>query len=326
MKSAIMVGIILVLLASVIGCGGTGAVTSATPPGTPEISTSVPIEHPTTFTTTPDDTSVTTTATEPTPVVTTGTLELHSNAWSADVFIDDVPAGKVGAGEVTINELPPGTHTVKITGSLYSDGSKQCVIEAGKTTVLYEYLASPDNGAPSRNEMITPDSAALYGSLEIFSNAWYADTYVGGEPGGQVGAGEITIDGLLPGTYTVNLTSGTHDPWNKQVTIETGKTTILYANLASEGNGAPTRNEIITPDSAALYGSLEIQTNAWNADTYIGGEPGGQTGIGDVTINGLLPGTYTVKLISSVYFDWTGQVTIQTGQTTVITAEMTSKI
>ena len=310
--------VVLALLGGITGCAGT-TTTAPTTTAMAETTTSTA----TTTAITPTTTEPTpTTTVPPTPTVTTGSLEIHSNAWNANVFIDGEPKGKTGIGDININGLLPGTYTVKITSDIYSDFSKQVAIETGKTTVIYANLATPGNGSPSRNEIINPDSAALYGSLEIHSNAWAADTYVGGEPGGQTGIGDITIDGLLPGTYTVGLTSDVYSAWSKQVIIETGKTTVLYANMATEGNGAPSRNEIINPDSAALYGSLEIHTNAWNADTYVGSEPGGQTGIGEVTIDGLLPGTYTVKLTSPVYRDWIGQVTITTGQTTVITAEM----
>ena len=133
-----------------------------------------------------------------------------------------------------------------------------------------------------------------------------------------------TIKGILPGTHTVKVTESGWADWAKQVSIETGKTTILYAYLAlGSDKGAPSRNEIITPDSAASYGSVTVYSNMLNSNIYVGGEPGGTThGSQGSTIKGLLPGTYTVKVTESGWKDWIGQVTINAGQTTTINAKL----
>ena len=147
---------------------------------------------------------------------------------------------------------------------------------------------------------------------------------MGVEPGGHGAPGIAdNIGGLLPGTYTVELTRSGYKDWNKQVTIVAGKTTVLYSYLESGSGTSTTRNEIITPDSTALYGSLQVNCSQYDANVYVGGEPGGSgaPGIAD-NIGGLLPGTYTVELTRSGYKDWTGQVTINTGQTTTINVTM----
>ena len=233
------------------------------------------------------------------------------------------PQGSFGT---TIKGILPGTHTVKVTESGYADWTKQVSIVAGKTTVLYAYLAlGSDKGTPSRNEIITPDSAASYGSLTVYCNLLLGNIYVGGEPGGSPkGSSGTTIKGILLGTYTVKITESGYADWTKQVSIVAGKTTVLYAYLAlGSDKGTPSRNEIITPDSAASYGSLTVYCNLLLGNIYVGGEPGGTPkGSSGTTIKGILPGTYTVKITESGFKDWIVQVTISSGQTTTITAKL----
>lgn len=164
--------------------------------------------------------------------------------------------------------------------------------------------------------------------LTVYCNLLLGDIYVDGERTASVqGSFGRTIKGLLPGTHTVKITESGYADWSKQVSIEAGKTTTLYAYLAlGADNGAPSRNEVITPDSAASYGSLTVYSNMLNSNIYVGGEPGGTTqGSRGRTIKGLLPGTYTVKITESGYKDWTGQVTISAGQTATIDAKLVQK-
>jgi hypothetical protein len=341
MKSVIMVGIILVLLTSVICCGGTvtttttpaSTIATTTPTATLTASTTPATTPPATtpVTTTPPTSVTPPTTLPPSPTVTTGQLTVYCNLLLGDIYLDDEMMGYVqGSYGATYDEIEAGIHTVKITSSGWGTWTKQVEIVAGKETIIYGYLAlGEENTAPSRNEIITPDSAAAYGTLEVYCGTMQANIYVGGETGGPTSAsGSHTIEGLLPGTYTVQIMTSGWAPWTKQVKIETGKTTVLYSYLAlGEDKGAPSRNEIITPDMAASYGSLTVYCNLLLGNIYVNDEPGGavQGSIGK-TIGGLLPGTYTVRIVESGWHEWTGQVTITAGQTTEITAEVVQNL
>ncbi len=307
------------------GCNTSVTPTITTTPTPTQEPTITPAPAPT-----PTPTLTPTPTTTPTPTLTTGSVEIYCNLLIGDIYIDsERKASPQGSYGRTINGLIPGIHTVKITESGFADWEKQVSIEAGKTTILYGYLAlGEDKGSPSRDEIITPDSAASYGSLKVYSIMLNSNIYVGGEPGGTTqGSQGRTINGLLPGTYTVKVTESGFADWEKQVSIEAGKTTTLYGYLAlGEDKGSPSRDEIITPDSAASYGSLKVYSNMLNSNIYVGGEPGGTTqGSQGRTINGLLPGTYTVKITESGYKDWTEQVTISAGQTSTINAKLIQK-
>jgi hypothetical protein len=318
MKSRLLVSIvvIVVLLLGITGCGGAA---TTTPPATTQPPTTTPV-------TTPPPASVTPTPTpQPSPTVTTGQLTVYCNLLLGDIYLDNEMMGYVqGSYGATYDEIEAGIHTVKITSSGWGTWTKQVQIVAGKETVIYGYLAlGEENAAPSRNEIITPESAAAFGTLEVYCGTMQANIYAGGEPGGPTSAsGPHAIAGLLPGTYTVQIVTSGWAPWTKQVKIETGKTTVLYSYLAlGEAKGAPSRNEIITPDMAASYGSLKVYCNLLLGNIYVNGEPGGPPqGSTGATIRGLLPGTYTVRISEEGWIDWEGQVTISSGQTTEITA------
>jgi hypothetical protein len=167
------------------------------------------------------------------------------------------------------------------------------------------------------------------GTLKIYCDPPGSDIFLDGEPQGPADAsGEKTIARILPGVYTVKITSraGFSD-WSKQVRIVGRNVTVLYAYLATKGHGAPSRNEIITPEAAELYGSLEVTVSHWMCDIYVGSEPGGQPDArGKRMIKGILHGHYIVKVTSPDFFkDWTGPVTIHSGQTTTLNVELVPK-
>ena len=182
-------------------------------------------------------------------------------------------------------------------------------------------IAPTPTPTPTPTSTPTPTPSSTTGSLKVICNISSAKVYLGVDSVGTTGvSGTNTIGGILPGTYTVKVTFPGWSDNSKQVSIVTDKTTILYIYLPiGSGNSAPSRNEIITPDSAALYGSLKVICNISSANVYIGDESGGTTGTqGTNTIDGILPGTYTVKVTMPGWKDWTGQVSINSGQTTTI--------
>jgi major membrane immunogen (membrane-anchored lipoprotein) len=317
------------------GCGEsivtTSPVTNVQAETTPDITQLIITETTstqlvTTSATTPLQITTSTSITSITTITpTTGVLQIDCDCWGADITIGDKQVHLDASGRTEIKDLTPGTYTVKATRWDSQDWNKQVAIEAGKITVLYIYLVSNDGAMGiSRDEIITPDSAGLYGTLFIDCDNWGVDTYINGESGGHIDAGtEKSITGLLPGTYTVKATRWDKHDWSKQVIIETGKTTVLYIYMEStSGVGGVSRNEIITPESVEEYGSLFVKCE-WGVDIYIGGESGGYLDAsGEITVNGLFPGTYTLKAIRWDADDWVGQVTIETGKTATIVIDL----
>jgi serine/threonine protein kinase len=254
--------------------------------------------------------------------LTAGQLKIFG-PWTTEIYIDGNQAGTIGSSDTSVTDVLPGTHTVTLTKSGSKEWTKQVNVVTGQTTTLYAYFESGSGTSSCRNETITPGSLAAYGSIKVYA-PWTTNIYVGGEPGGTIGSSDTsTVSGISPGTYTVKLTKSGCKEWTKQVTVTTDQVTTIYAYPEPGSGISSCRNETITPDSLSRYGSLTVNA-PWTTNIYIGGEPGGTIGSSDTaTVDGILPGTYTLKLTRSGYKDWTGQVTIVTGQTAVVNATLT---
>ena len=251
----------------------------------------------------------------------------------------DRPITRCEATVIAVRLAQPGTGDLPEGSLAFSDAGQ---VPANMTAFVSRSVALgiitgfPDNtfgpsGLLTRSQAVVIIGRALHvvpGSLTVYCNLLMGNIYVGNErKGSPHGSYGTTVEGILPGTYTVKVTSDGWADWTKQVSVVAGKTTVLYAYLAlGSGNGSPSRNETITPDSAASYGSLTVYSNLLLGNIYVGGEPGGPPqGSTGRTIRGILPGTYTVKVTSDGWKDWTGQVTINSGQTTTVNAILTQR-
>jgi hypothetical protein len=254
-----------------------------------------------------------------------GTLEVHTLGDSG-IYIANEFGGTTDhySGVTTTNGLLPGTYTVKLTHAGNKDWNKQVTIATGQKSVIYAYLEVGSGPETTRSETLAPDSVGLYGTLEVHTSG-DSSIYIANEFGGTTDhySGVATVSGLLPGTYSVRLTHSGNKEWNKQVSIATGQKTVIYAYLEPGSGAETTRSEVISPGSSGQYGSLEVRASG-DARIYIGGEYSGAADhySGVATVNGLLPGSFTLKITLSGYQDWNGQVNISTGQTTKIAATM----
>ena len=195
-------------------------------------------------------------------------------------------------------------------------------ITTGQTTTVYAYLETGTGTSTTRSETITATST--YGTLVVNAGPT-VNIYVANESGGATDSwgDAATVNGLLEGTYTLKLSKTGYKDWTKQVSISAGLTTTVYAYLETGTGTSTTRNETIT--AASTSGSLSVSTTPalFGVSVYVGGEFGGTTNSsGDAIVNGLLPGTYTLRLTKSGYQDLVVQVTIVAGQTTTVEATL----
>src|SRR4030042_3281894 len=76
---------------------------------------------------------------------------------------------------------------------------------------------------------------------------------------------------------------------------------------------------VVLPESvqAEDYGRLQVMPNVDGVSIYVDGEFGGSANaFPGATVQGLIQGTYTLKLTREGHKDWTKQVSATTGQTT----------
>jgi len=201
-----------------------------------------------------------------------------------------------------------------------------------QTTAPAPTATAPGTTTPTAPQpgTLKPTSAAQatrpdWGALNLFCTLMTGRVYLDdehiGQPQGTMGT---TFYDIEPGRYTVTIVSPSWATWTKEVQIEAGQRTRIYAYPAyGEDKGGPPRDEVLTPESFDLYGQVRIFANVTQGNMYIDGEPAGvPQGAGGVTVRGLLPGTYEVVIVSDGYREWIGEVTITTGETAELTAEL----
>ena len=117
-------------------------------------------------------------------------------------------------------KIVPNTITSTTTANMASTTAATTATTTNKTTTTPTATSTTTNPATT-----TPTTnTATTGSLEVNCSQYDANVYVDGKPEGHGAPGIAdNIGGLLPGTYTVELTRSGYKDWNKQVTIVAGK-------------------------------------------------------------------------------------------------------
>ena len=113
-----------------------------------------------------------------------------------------------------------------------------------------------------------------------------------------------TISGLDPGVYTLVLAKEGYAHYQKNVTISSGRPTMVIATL--------------TP----LYGSLRIQSSPSGATILLDGEPAGVT---PLVVDDLVPGEYTVSLSKTGYETANRTATVTAGQEKLLFVSLSQK-
>jgi PKD repeat protein len=133
-------------------------------------------------------------------------------------------------GAVNVQGLAEGTFTLRLLRSGYRDWLKSVGISPGLTTVVYAYLEPGAGNSTTRNETISETSVSLYGNLKLDTSPDVV-VYVGGEFGGITDYSGATVQGLIEGTYSLNLTKVGYYDWTNEVVIRSGQTTTIEAEL-----------------------------------------------------------------------------------------------
>jgi hypothetical protein len=140
----------------------------------------------------------------------TGSLSIASQPEGAEVYLDDDFRGPT---PLTLEELAPGSHQLKVILGGYQEWSKTVVVRAGViTSVAAELTALPP---PTGSLSLTsrPSGGAVY----------LDDEYKGLTP--------LTLD-LEPGEYGVAIRKSGYQEWSTMATIKPGERATLSSTLA----------------------------------------------------------------------------------------------
>ena len=163
-------------------------------------------------------------------------LKAASTPSGAEVYVDEA---HVGASPVTVNELTPGAHKIRMSMARYMDFEERFFIQTNQPREISAELVP------------TP-----LGDLSVFSRPAGADVFVGDRKKGTTPA---DIQNLPKGTCRVVLKKEGFDSWEGTVQIVPLKKARLSADLVSR------------------YGGLDVSSRPSEAEVWVDEKPVGKT-------------------------------------------------
>lgn len=153
-------------------------------------------------------------APEPLP----SSLRLITDLEAGRVVLDDQPAHGLQEGELIVNAVPPGKHTLKVAS------------RDGEATLSFETAPA---AIPSLSDPVTKNLAALvlanFGSrARLHASFGPASVELDGRPVGQVGPGGLELSDLTPGAHELVVGAGMN---HTKMIIDVGPAPTLTAFL-----------------------------------------------------------------------------------------------
>jgi hypothetical protein len=211
------------------------------------------------------------------------TLSIASSPPGAAVFIDNIIKGRT---PLTLTDTAIGDHRITITMDGYEEYTRNIIMEAATPLTIAAVLT---RSVPQPTTQPPPN-----GSIAITSIPSGAEVSIDGR---QRGIAPAMFPEVLPGNHQVTLSSKGYDDWSHIVSVGSGQTAAINAEL------------VATKEST---GSLAVITDPPGAEIFIDGD---FKGVSPVTIPGLSAGTHTVLLTLQEYAENTTNISIINGQT-----------
>jgi hypothetical protein len=221
-------------------------------------------------------TATETAATAPAAVPTKPTLRLYTDLVPGTVSIDGNEPQDLKDGELVLDDLDPGQHSIKISG------------RSGDAAFSYdvaEKLTPRVVGLPSASNAMTVLVSAHDGTARLVTNAQDSDVLLDGKPVGRVGPGGLVLDNLGTADHDLQVTQGK----------DRQRFVLTYTP-------APTLTAYIKSDPNA--GTVVIVAGQDGADVYINGKVyRRKTERGQIRIPNLNVGEYTIRVHKQGFID-----------------------
>ena len=218
---------------------------------------------------------------------TTGNIKITSSPSGAAVYVNSV---YYGTTPQTVSNLPAGNNDLRLTYSGYNDYRDTIRIVAGQTQTTYASL----------------QSQVTYGTLSVSSSPSNANIYL---DGAYKGTTPRTIGGLSQGAHTLEVTMPGYQEWANTIQIHSNQVSYVTATLAT--------------DPQATTGSISVSSNPSYASVYVDSIYYGTTNPGNALLaNNIAAGSHSVKVTLSGYEDSVSTVTVNSGQTTTVNANL----
>jgi hypothetical protein len=222
------------------------------------------------------ETPTQTPADAPAAVSTKPTLRLYTDLVPGTVSIDGNEPQDLKDGQLVLDNLDPGQHSIKISGR---SG------DAAFTYDVAEKLTPRVVGLPSASNAMTVLVSAHDGTARLVTNAQDSDVLLDGKPVGRVGPEGLALDNLGTADHDLQVTQGK----------DRQRFVLTYTP-------APTLTAYIKSDPNA--GTVVIAAGQDGAEVYINGKLyRRKTERGQIRIPNLNVGEYTIRVHKQGFID-----------------------
>jgi hypothetical protein len=221
----------------------------------------------------------------PTAKPTTGSIKVTSSPSGASISLDGVYKGTT---TLTITDVSPGKHTIKLSYEGCEDRSTSVQVTAGDTSYVSMTLSCP---RPPKTGYIRVTSLPSRAQVRL--------------DGAYKGTTAITISGVSPGWHRIKLSRSGYHSQSPDVDVSAGSTS--YVDVTLDPVNSPSSISVTSSPSGA-YIDLD----------------GDYTGaITPKTISSVSPGAHVIRLRYSGYYDWSTTVNVASGNTADVYGALT---
>lgn len=221
--------------------------------------------------------------------VTRGSLLVQGNVGGATVFLEGRQVGTLAnvTGELTVNELDPGSYRLRITAPGFNTVERTVQIQAGQRT----------------NVSVNLTQEIRRGSILVQGNIGGAAVFLDGRQVGSLAnvTGELTIPDLEPGSYRLRVTAPGFSTVERTVQVQPGERTRISINQERQ------------------QGTVRFNSQPEGAEVFVGGQRVGTTPTGNVNLQ---PGTYEARFSRSGYSDATVRFVVQANTQQTVSASL----
>ena len=227
----------------------------------------------------------------PTPPRSTGTVYARSSPSGAQVIVDGTYNGVT---PMTLT-LYPGNHNIVLKLSGYNDWSTTVYVTAGSSQTINPSLTT-----------------AIFGSLSIGSAPAGASVFIDSAYQGITNpSGGLTLNNIQSGSHILKVTASGYNDWIETVYVKPNTNTYVPVVMTRIGP---------SPTPVPTAGAINIVSTPAGAQILIDNIFRGYT---PATITEIDPGVHQIRLTYTGYTDYSGTVTVVSGQTTPLAIGMT---
>jgi hypothetical protein len=197
------------------------------------------------------------------------TLRVFADLEAGKYTLDDHPPADLQDGQVSLDNLAPGKHTLKIAAS------------REQATIAFEALAgsAPVIESVTAKEAVAVTVTGIGGKARLQSSGGSVKVEVDGKPAGETGAAGLDLDGLSAGNHEIAVGEGKD---RKSMVLTVGPAPMLTAFLKSDRN----------------VGTLVLVTGEDGVHVFLNGkEYRRQTQKGQLRIPNLDVKPYTIRVV-----------------------------